>query len=118
MGELCYQFRIVHIDETADFRIVISRIQIVEARLFIIIVTTITERIDVPDVRTDVRADPSDYLILRHVHSRSAVDQTVVPPRVVAVLANLPVYSVYLRDVPQLVLFIPISVSLNTLIII
>ena len=55
---------IIRRDESARFGVVITAVQIVEARLFVVVVPAITERVDRQNVRAALREDVTPCVVL------------------------------------------------------
>ena len=55
---------IIRRDESARFGIVITAVQIVEARLFVVVVPAITERVDRQNIRAALREDVTPCVVL------------------------------------------------------
>ena len=55
---------IIRRDESARFGVVVTAVQIVEARLFVVVVPAITERVDREDIRATLREDVTPCVVL------------------------------------------------------
>ena len=55
---------IIRRDESARFGVVVTAVQIVEARLFVVVVPAITERVDRQNIRATLREDVTPCVVL------------------------------------------------------
>ena len=82
---------IIRRDESARFGVVITAVQIVEARLFVVVVPAITERVDRQNIRATLREDVTPCVVLVFAEQIPAriIDADDIALQVLAVIVLL-----------------------------
>ena len=99
----CFRFKIVQAirrDESADFGIIIAAVQVVESGFRIVVVPAVAERVDIQDLRADLRQKVAPRIVFVQPEQVPAgiIDADDIPLQVLAVEIFLSVVFEIITD--------------------
>ena len=94
----CFRFKIVQAirrDESADFGIIIAAVQVVESGFRIVVVPAVAERVDIQDLRADLRQKVAPRIVFVQPEQVPAgiIDADDIALQILAVEILLPALS-------------------------